>query len=45
MRKAYAAKMKENGICASLKEGEKLFAEAMGELIQQKASRQVLAEA
>lgn len=45
LRKAYAAKMKENGICASLKDGEKLFAEAMGELIQQKAPRQVLAEA
>ena len=45
LRKAYAAKMKENGVCASLKDGEKLFAEAMGELIQQKAPRQVLAEA
>ena len=45
LRKAYAAKMKENGMCASLKDGEKLFAEAMGELIQQKAPRKVLAEA
>lgn len=45
LRKAYAAKMRENGTCASLKDGEKLFAEAMGELIQQKAPRQVLAEA
>lgn len=45
LRKAYAAKMKENGVCASLKDGEKMFAETMGELIQQKAPRQVLAEA
>lgn len=45
LRKAYAAKMKEIGKCASLKDGEKLFAESMGELIQQKAPRQVLAEA
>lgn len=45
LRKAYAAKMKENGVCTSLKDGEKLFAESMGELIQQKAPRQVLAEA
>lgn len=45
LRKAYAAKMKEIGKCASLKDGEKLFAEAMGELIQQKAPRQVLTEA
>ena len=45
LRKAYAAKMKENGVCTSLKDGEKMFAEEMGELIQQKAPRQVLAEA
>lgn len=45
LRKAYAAKMKEIGKCASLKDGEKLFADAMGELIQQKAPRQVLTEA
>ncbi len=45
LRKAYAAKMKENGVCKSLKDGEKMFAEEMGELIQQKAPRQVLAEA
>ena len=45
LRKAYAAKMKENGVCKSLKDGEKMFAETMGELIQQKAPRQVLTEA
>ena len=45
LRKAYAAKMKERGMCASLKDGEKMFAETMGDLIQQKAPRQVLAEA
>lgn len=45
LRKAYVAKMKERCKCKSLKEGEKMFAEKMGELIQQKAPRQVLAEA
>ena len=45
LRKAYVAKMKERCKCKSLKEGEKMFAETMGDLIQQKAPRQVLAEA
>lgn len=45
LRKAYVAKMKERCKCKSLKEGEKMFAEEMGDLIQQKAPRQVLAEA
>lgn len=45
LRKAYVAKMKERCKCKSLKEGEKMFAEKMGELIHQKAPRQVLAEA
>lgn len=45
LRKAYVAKIKERGMCASLKEGENMFAETMGDLIQQKAPRQVLAEA
>lgn len=45
LRKAYVAKMKERCKCESLKEGEKMFAETMGDLIQQKAQRQVLAEA
>ena len=45
LRKGYVAKMKERCKCKSLKEGEKMFAETMGDLIQHKAPRQVLAEA
>lgn len=45
LRKAYVSKMIERCKCKSLKEGEKMFAETMGDLIQQKAPRQVLAEA